>query len=371
MKMSSQSSGSFLPPQNLLKASRLSCPPPSKFNFTPIGPAPTTAGYIPQAVKPVPNIPDPQRGHTPHIVSSASVHEHQNPPSSFLKPASARVTEHQNPPPSFLKPASAPVPEHQNPPSSFLKPSHKRKPGNCEMIFEPSNTFDEPQRKLHVTDDFVAQTMSELYISNPKPKVARRNAHRDVSEAMNLEGLHELEERFSNQGLQEDYSLPPLRNRKVPARNRNPQLRLTLHQDLKNLRSNNPIPETLINRYRPSPRQGGSTALVLWKPPGGFIPDVITSVWRPGRGRTRCVSEVTSTPYSSHEDLLESERSEMVSTVRENGVYSPASAEAPELSSPLQDQEDMIPSTKLQRRNSAPEISEPLPFLDHDGSMEL
>ena len=29
-----------------------------------------------------------------------------------------------------------------------------------------------------------------------------RNAHRDVSEAMNLEGLHELEERFSNQGLQ-------------------------------------------------------------------------------------------------------------------------------------------------------------------------
>ena len=68
---------------------------------------------------------DPQRGHTPYIVSSASEPEHQNPPSSFLKPA------------------SAPVPEHQNPPSSFLKPSHKRKPGNCEMIFEPSNTFDE------------------------------------------------------------------------------------------------------------------------------------------------------------------------------------------------------------------------------------
>ena len=45
---------------------------------------------------------------------------------------------------------------------------------------------------------------------------------------------------------------------------------------------------------------GGSTALVLWKPPGGFIPDVITSVWRPGRGRTRCVSEVTSTPYSRY-----------------------------------------------------------------------
>jgi len=334
--MSSQSSGSFLPPQNLLKASRLSCPPPSKFNFTPIGPAPTTAGYIPQAVKPIPNIPDPQRGHPPHIVSSA------------------------------------PEPVHQNLPSSSLsKTSHKRKPGSSEMVFEPSNTFDEPQRKLHVTDDFVAQTMSELYISNPKSKIARRNPHRDVSEAMNLEGLHELEERFSNQGLQEDYSLPPLRNRKVPARNRNPQLRLTLHQDLKNLRSNNPIPETLINRYRPSPRQGGSTALVLWKPPGGFIPDVITSVWRPGRGRTRCVSEVTSTPYSSHEDLLESESSEMASTVRENGVYSPASAEAPELSSPLHDQEDMIPSTKLQRRNSAPEISEPLPFLDHDGSMEL
>ena len=28
----------------------------------------------------------------------------------------------------------------------------------------------------------------------------------------------------------EEYSLPPLRNRKIPVRNRNPQLRLTLHQ---------------------------------------------------------------------------------------------------------------------------------------------
>ena len=34
--------------------------------------------------------------------------------------------------------------------------------------------MEEPQRKVHLTEDYVAQTMSELYISNPKPKVARR-----------------------------------------------------------------------------------------------------------------------------------------------------------------------------------------------------
>jgi hypothetical protein len=38
--------------------------------------------------------------------------------------------------------------------------------------FSPRN--HEPQRKLHVTEDFVAQTMADLYISNPKAKVARR-----------------------------------------------------------------------------------------------------------------------------------------------------------------------------------------------------
>ena len=32
----------------------------------------------------------------------------------------------------------------------------------------------EPQRKLHLSEDFVAQTMSELYISPPTCKVAKR-----------------------------------------------------------------------------------------------------------------------------------------------------------------------------------------------------
>ena len=34
----------------------------------------------------------------------------------------------------------------------------------------------EPQRKVHLNEELVAQTMSELYISHPRPKVARRSA---------------------------------------------------------------------------------------------------------------------------------------------------------------------------------------------------
>ena len=49
-----------------------------------------------------------------------------------------------------------------------------------------------------------------------------------------------------------------------------------------------------------------STALVLWKPPGGFLPDLINQALKSGNGvvsrghRTRCYSEVTSTPYSRY-----------------------------------------------------------------------
>ncbi len=46
------------------------------------------------------------------------------------------------------------------------------------ILFSPRN--HEPQRKLHVTEDFVAQTMADLYISNPKAKVARRWALRQI-----------------------------------------------------------------------------------------------------------------------------------------------------------------------------------------------
>ena len=34
--------------------------------------------------------------------------------------------------------------------------------------------LSEPQRKVHLNEELVAQTMSELYISHPRPKVARR-----------------------------------------------------------------------------------------------------------------------------------------------------------------------------------------------------
>ena len=55
-------------------------------------------------------------------------------------------------------------------------------------------------------------------------------------------------------------------------------------QDLnKHLRSPGSLPESLLSKYRPAPR---TTALVLWKPPGGVIPDLITSALRSGAGST-------------------------------------------------------------------------------------
>ena len=135
-----------------------------------------------------------------------------------------------------------------------------------------------------------------------------------------------------------------------------------MHQDLKNLRTTNPIlPESLVSRYRPSPH---STAVVLWKPPTGLIPDVITSTWKKA-GRSRCYSETTTATSPAEEN---------------DGLSSPKCvrpAEAPELSASLlpppaeEEEEDMmLPVANLQRRNSAPEMSEPQAFVD-EGSMEL
>ena len=75
--------------------------------------------------------------------------------------------------------------------------------------------LSQPQRKVHLSDELVAQTMSELYISNPRPKIARRsdlnrifmedfngtvfrNLNNDVKEAINLSSLEDLETKFSN-----------------------------------------------------------------------------------------------------------------------------------------------------------------------------
>ena len=86
------------------------------------------------------------------------------------------------------------------------------------MIPNPNVRFVcEPQRKVHLNEELVAQTMSELYISHPRPKVARRyaalilhleldcnlsyfrNFGADVAEAINLSSLEDLETKFSHQ----------------------------------------------------------------------------------------------------------------------------------------------------------------------------
>jgi len=307
-------------------------------NFTPIGAVPPPAKYIPQTVRPVPTNPD--------IKGCFSTMNNHDVSRKCSNTSSANVSTSR---------------------------SQKRKPFNGDAFLEAChNQTGEPKKKVHLTDDYVAQTMSQLFISNPKPKVARRECNRDVTEAINLECLNDLEERFSNQAINEDmYNIPPLRSRKLPRRTRSPQLRLTLHQDLRTIKSSNIIPESIISRYKPPTRQN-STALVLWKPPGGIIPDVITSTMKPTRGRTRCFSEVTNTPYSSKENLIDFENCEMVikSSVDNLASQSPISAEAPELHSPSQTEDGLALNVNLHRRNSAPEMSEPLPFLD-DGSMEL
>jgi len=329
---------------------------PPTFSFMPIGPAPATPSYIPP-VRPVVN----NAGHF-------KIKSFQNCNNQYSN-------QTQNP--DFLKNIT-----------TTRRILSKRKTGLETNVDMNVDRGFEPQRKVHLNEELVAQTMSNLYISHPRPKVARRNLSSDVAEAMNLNSLEDLEDKFSHQAAItnsscEDYVLPPQRTRKVPTRVKVPQLRLSIHQELKSLRStNNILPESIMARYRPTPRTG-STAVVLWKPPSGSIPDVISSaVLRSGPGssfstsiptstrpRIRCYSEVTSTPYSSHENLCcESDMpSSPLSPPHSCLAGSPTSAEAPELYSA---EIEVPPGVNLQRRNSAPEISEPLPFVD-DGSMEL
>jgi len=247
----------------------------------------------------------------------------------------------------------------------------------------------EPVRKVHLSEEVVAQTMADLHISHPRPKVARRAVGADVAEAMSLTSLEGLEDRFHQTSLvnsRDDLPLPPQRSRKVAGRSRGgAQLRLSIHQELKSLRSSTSIlPESLVARYRPQPRQ----AVVLWTPPlsVSLLPDLVSSALRNteqrpsgcGRHRTRCYSEVTSTPYSSHENLLACSDSDMPDLATCEGpsmgpplpcsASSASTAEAPELS--YGEPACVPPGCSLQRRNSAPEISEPSPYVD-DGSMEL
>jgi len=280
------------PPPDLIHGVANTTTLPSKthtFNFMPIGPAPASLTYIPP-VRPVAN----NAGHF-------KIKSFQN-GSQYTKLKQSN---------DILKEANG---------EGFPRLLAKRKTGADSTMDIGVDRTCEPQRKVHLNEEIVAQTMSNLYISHPRPKVARRNASGDVNEAMNLNSLEELEEKFSHQAAisNEDYTLPPPRSRKIPSRVKVPQLRLSIHEELKSLRStNNILPEAIMARYRPSPRTG-STAVVLWKPPSSCIPDVISSALKSGpsgcsisniistagiRPRVRCYSEVTSTPYSSHENL--------------------------------------------------------------------
>lgn len=277
------------------------------------------------------------------------------------------------------------------PPSSQTRPGLLAKRKTTLDGPEPSMDMEsEPMRKVHLSEELVAQTMADLYISHPRPKVARRSVSNDVTDAMTLTNLEGLEDRFNHQAainIQEDLPLPPQRSRKLPSRHRGPQLRLSMHQELKNMRTTNSIlPDSIMARYRPGPRTA-STAVVLWKPPppsGSFLPDLVSSALRNGpvcgRHRTRCYSEVTSTPYSSHENLCsDSDMPDLSEVLYPEAPLGPplpcgatqcgsATAEAPELS--YGEAAEVPPGVNLQRRNSAPEMSEPAHFVD-DGSMEL
>ena len=153
--------------------------------------------------------------------------------------------------------------------------------------------------------------MADLHISHPRAKVARRwffqdyfhfnltfmnstvfrNVNNDVAEAMNLSALEGLEERFSHQvklqpvppcilnqffqaaiNASEEMPLPPQRSRKLPSRRHQPQLRLSIHQvgwrwkkdastisycqELKSMRTPPLLPDSIMARFRPSPRTG-------------------------------------------------------------------------------------------------------------------
>lgn len=382
--------------------------PHSSFSFMPIGPAPSSA-FLPAPVKPSP-VPSSKGAQTTGNFQIKSVPLYQNSPiprcplpmrfpSSYITGAALNTKTTDSglsiPIPTFPRNISEGTPYQSGfVPSSRIGPTRlKRKTNDFG-----SSLFDcEPKPKVHLNEELVAQTMSELYISNPRPKVARRNLNCDVAEATNMTELLELEEKFTHAAIlghdsNIDLPLPPQRSRKLPSRNnsgRNPQMRLSIHTDFKNFKTtSNIVPDSIMARYRTQTRDraGGSTAVVLWRPPGGIIPDVISSALRSergGRGRQRTYSEVTSTPYSSHENLADADMAE-VSSIRaagghlltsshsSSGSHSPISAEAPELSHPISEDEERegpihIP---LQRRNSAPEICEPLPFVD-DGSMEL
>jgi len=294
--MTSPSSEQRLPPDLIQGSLGVPAQPspihPPTFSFMPIGPAPPAPSYIPP-VRPVANNADHFKIKS---FPNSSQYSNQGQNTDFLK---------------NLRQSSS------NPPKTDRRILTKRK-----TVLENNSEFNmdrgfEPQRKVHLNEELVAQTMSNLYISHPRPKVARRNLSSDVAEAMNLNSLEDLEDKFSHQAAItncDEYTLPPQRTRKLPNRVKVPQLRLSIHQELKSLRStNNILPESIMARYRPSPRN----AVVLWKPPTGCIPDVISSALRSGPGssgftnslpssnrpRIRCYSEVTSTPYSSHENL--------------------------------------------------------------------
>lgn len=193
--------------------------------------------------------------------------------------------------------------------------------------------------------------------------------------------VEDLENKFSHQAsINIEECLPPPRSRKLPGRGRVPQLRVSLHSDLRNIRSSSSnaiIPEAIISKYRPIPRNG-STAVVLWKPPPHSIPDLITSAMKSGpgstqcyqsspavsRSRTRTYSEVTATPHTSTENL---------SNIGLTQSSINRITEAPELALNGLEEDESEPIPRYNRRNSAPELEslDKLYNYEDESSMEL
>lgn len=116
--------------------------------FTPMDPAPPCS--VPETVKPAPTNPEPTSSQTfanPTETSSDAKYIHH-----LINPV-------RSPPSPHAPPTTPAVPIHlgSSPPgrSQKRKPIIRRYDTHCEI--------EEPQRKVHLTEDYVAQTMSELF----------------------------------------------------------------------------------------------------------------------------------------------------------------------------------------------------------------
>merc|ERR550517_1509479 len=158
----------------------------------PVRPLPSSPNHGAASTYPLPPSPTSSNSHLP---SQSSIHS-----AVYSLPTSLTTNIHSqrglnNP---YIHPLSTSTfrihPTTTTTSSSNLRvPIAKRKPEGPETTME----LAEPQRKVHLSEELVAQNMADLHISYPRAKVARRNVNNDVAEAMNLSALEGLEKKFS------------------------------------------------------------------------------------------------------------------------------------------------------------------------------